>query len=83
MGYHICGLPGDMVIQVANSHGIINDGCGVHHSIHGMLSFNSHDRTDQEMVEYYIESHKARPKIICEIFKDNSGVIEMTHMPKL
>ena len=37
----------------------------------------------REMAEHYIESHKARPKIMCKIFKDNSGEIEMARMPKL
>ena len=37
----------------------------------------------REMAEHYIESHKARPKIMCKIFEDNSGAVEMAHTPKL
>ena len=37
----------------------------------------------REMADHYIDSHKATPKIMCKIFKDNSGALEMVHMPKL
>ena len=37
----------------------------------------------KEMAEHQIESHKDRPKIMCKIFEDNSGAVEMACAPKL
>ena len=52
------------------------------------LSMACHDlipmmELTREMAEHYIESHKARPNIMCKFLKDNFGVIEMACTPKL
>ena len=59
-----------MVIQVTNSY-------TARHDLIPMMELT------RGMAEHYIDPLKARPKIMCKFFEDNSGALEMAHTPKL
>ena len=70
-------------LQDANHHRNVYDRGGVHRSLHQLKGGHPHDGDAPGGKGAWSSSGLSAPKVLCTVFEDNSGALELARLPKI